>query len=545
MKHKTYGTVSHDPEKNRWVVAAEPHILLRAKRVFEKIDKSEHGQVTLSDTPENARDLHWFIQRYPMVMKVRSKRLLWRQKEVHKDHIQTLEDLLDPDYSPPAVKLALPARDYQLRASHIHLQQKFLLLGDDLGLGKTASAICSMIAQDTLPAVVVAYPHLQQQWADEVKKFAPDLFVHIAKTGQPYELPRWQCEHCSPKKLPRRKRREEEELFLAPVVCQNPRCGRGPDVVIVTYTKLSGWAEVLAGFAKSVYFDEIQELRHTGTAKYCAAEHLATLCEYRAGMSATPIFNYGGEIFNILEILCPGKLGTHEEFAREWCTYTNQKLMVRDPKAFGAYLRENFLMLRRTRAEVGRELPPIIKTPYKVDCDTSELAKIEDSAAELARIIMGKGEAFKGQRLQASEELSNIVRQATGIAKAPYVAAFVRLLLESGEKVLLCGWHRSVYDIWAAKLKDFRVGWYTGSESPTAKQATKDAALADEVDVILCLSAPALDWTDFSRNSKSLSSVNWTGVRQLWNSAPEDFIVTDKRNPFQPISSCQTAAAIL
>jgi hypothetical protein len=38
------------------------------------------------------------------------------------------------------------------------------------------------------------------------------------------------------------------------------------------------------------------------------------------------------------------------------------------------------------------------------------------------------------------------MRQATGIAKAPYVAEFVKLLLESEQKVVLFGWHRDVYD---------------------------------------------------------------------------------------------------
>lgn len=477
---KTYGSVTFiDGE---WRIASEPHILMRAKRVFQKMEKSSLGVVALSATLENARDLEWFIQRYPMRIDSDTSRLLARQSAGHSEHIQALEDLLDKDYKPHPISLAIPPRDYQRRGAEIHLRQKFLLLGDDLGLGKTVSAICSMACEKTLPAVVVAYPHLQQQWAEEIARFAPDLFVHVVKVGTPYELPRWQCERCAPKKR-RRKGGCEVEMFH-PFVCDNARCGRGPDVVVITYTKLAGWADVLSTLARSVYFDEIQELRHTGTNKYLAAEQIATACEWTQGMSATPIFNYGGEIFNILNIICPGKLGTHEEFIREWCTWRNQKAAITNPKAFGSYLRENFLMLRRTRAEVGRELPAVIRTPYKVDCDTSELAKVEDSAAELARIILGQGEEFKGQKLRAAEELSSMIRQITGIAKAPYVADFVRLLLESGEKVVLCGWHRNVYEIWAARLSSYRIGWYTGSESPSAKEETKRAAIAGELDVV-------------------------------------------------------------
>jgi SNF2 family DNA or RNA helicase len=479
---KTYGKIIHDEADGVWRIFGEPHILLRAKRVFEKISKSQHGELTLTDSLENSRDLEWFIQRYPMQVDAADLSLMKRKSAGHLDHIQRLEDLIDPGYVPRAVNLAIPPRDYQRRASEVHLMQKFLLLGDDVGLGKTCVAICSMADKQTLPAVVVAYPHLQRQWAEEIKKFAPGLFVHICKVGKPYELPRWQCPRCAEKYKPRR-RKEVGQLLMDPVVCKEEGCGRGPDVVIVTYTKLSGWAQVLAGYAKSIYFDEVQELRHPGTDKYLGAEHVARKCEFTMGMSATPIFNYGAEIFNIIEVIAPGKLGTSVEFFREWAPY-GTKGSVHDPKAFGSYLRENLLMLRRTRTEVGRELPPVIRIPYQIDCDTSELQKIEGSASELARIILGNGEAFKGQRMQAAEELSNIVRQATGIAKAPYVADFVRILVESGEKVVLAGWHRAVYEIWAERLKDLRIGWYTGSESPVQKDAAAKLAVEGELDVV-------------------------------------------------------------
>ncbi|MDZ7886580.1 MAG: hypothetical protein U5N53_28415 [Mycobacterium sp.] len=48
------------------------------------------------------------------------------------------------------------------------------------------------------------------------------------------------------------------------------------------------------------------------------------------------------------------------------------------------------------------------------------------------------------------------LRQATGIAKAPFVADFVRLLLESQDKVVLFGWHRAVYDVWLHRLQFFK-----------------------------------------------------------------------------------------
>ncbi len=98
---------------------------------------------------------------------------------------------------------------------------------------------------------------------------------------------------------------------------------------------------------------------------------------------------------------------------------------------------------------------------------------------------MGDTEEKRGQKMQASEELSGLVRQATGIAKAPYVAAFVRMLVESGKKVVLWGWHRAVYDLWMDALKDLKPVLYTGSESSTQKEAARTAFVEGDARILV------------------------------------------------------------
>lgn len=272
-----------------WRITAEPHILLRIKRVFERIHKNQAGCVELFHSPENCRDLAWFMQRYPLRIETGVKSILLSGEKQHHDDIQRLETIIDPNYTPRRFELALPPRDYQARGAEIYLNKPDggLIVGDDLGLGKTALAICSLVDPRTLPTLIVAYPHLQSQWRDELSKFAPKLDVHITKTKKPYELPKFM--------------------------------GRGPDVLITTYTKLSGWQDVAAAYVKSAIFDECQELRRDGTDKYCAAKIVGAVCRFRLGLTATPIYNQGGEFFNIVEVISPGSLGRKDEFEREWC----------------------------------------------------------------------------------------------------------------------------------------------------------------------------------------------------------------------------------
>jgi hypothetical protein len=183
----------------------------------------------------------------------------------------------------------------------------------------------------------------------------------------------------------------------------------------------------------------------------------------------------------------PLALGTHEEFIREWCILGTRQEghKVRDPKALGIYLREQSIMLRRTRKDVGRELPPVITIPHLVDADQEPLAAIEGAAAELARIILTQGGQKRGEKLKAAEELSWRLRQATGIAKAPHVAALVRMLVEQGEQVLLTGWHREVYSIWLERLVDLNPVMFTGSESASAKARSVEAFVKGDAKVLV------------------------------------------------------------
>lgn len=319
----------------------------------------------------------------------------------------------------------------------------------------TCTAICMLSAGWTLPVVVVTLAgSMPVQWQEEIAKFMPQLFTHVIKNKTPYELPK--------------------------------RDGRGPDVVILNYHKLSGWDGVLKAYCKSVIFDEAQELRHDDSDKYSAAKNLAEGMKLRCGLSATPIFNFGGEIYNVLNVLTPDALGTKEEFHQEWCygSYRTDPV-VRDPKALGSYLRENFLMLRRTRREVGRELPPLQKIPQHIESDAEALDDIKDSASELARIILSGKPQEQGEVMSAGGQLSVMLRQATGISKAPYIADFIRLLVDSGEKVLCFLFHRAVYDIVLAKLEDLKPAMFTGSETPAEKVEARRKFMAGETPVLL------------------------------------------------------------
>jgi SNF2 family DNA or RNA helicase len=458
---KSYGTATYYKSMNIWEIECEPHVSIRLKRWFSKIDSTHYGKRhRLKATPENCRDLEAFLFRYPMDVRP-SEMFLKERAEEHRERMSLVEQLLRGQGNEKSYDLKLLPREYQSLAANMWMTTGGLLLADDVGLGKTAVSFCGFIDPKLRPALVVTLSHLPIQWKAELEKFT-DLKAHILKKGQPYDI--------------------------------LDKDGKLPDVIISNYHKLAGWAETLEPIVQSIVFDECQELRHRSTQKYDAAEMIAHSCDYRLGLSATPIYNYGGEIWNVCNILCPDTLGTWEEFSREWCEFRHDKYVIDNPAAFGVYARETGVMLRRTRKEVQRELPGIIRVPQWIQTDPEAFKKLKGQAIELAKLILRQNQDYKGQKMQAAGEFDMKMRQATGIAKAPFVADFVRFLVEeNGTPVVLYGWHRDVYEIWLEKLRgnplrgiaNLNPVMYTGSESPKQKEWAKQEFLAGRSKVMI------------------------------------------------------------
>lgn len=458
---------------NIWVVELPAHQAIVFKRLFAVVSKSQHGQLSFSNTPSNCLDLEWFFQRYPTEISEADHNALKATCAGERARIDKCKSFLESN-DLPNIKLALPLRNYQSQAVRIGISNKSLLLGDVLGLGKTASAIGIIAHRQCRPAVVVVQTHLQAQWEREIKRFCPPLQIHVVKKSTPYKAK--------------------------------------ADVFIITYTKLHGWTETFTEMGvKTIVFDEIQELRRPDSGKYAAAKYISSHATYRIGLTATPIYNYGGEIYSVMNILFPGRLGSMNEFLREWCSDWSKGGIVTDPKALGEYLRSEMMFLRRDRKEVGRELPTENRIIVTVQHDEKVMQSMEKHNMHLAKLIL---EGTFTESGQAAREFDLKLRQATGVAKAPYVAEFVSELVLNGEKVLLAGWHREVYSIWEKTFKEKGIKYiqYTGSETPREKDEARERFMEWDTGVmaISLRSGAGLDGLQDSCSIVGFGELDWS-----------------------------------
>ena len=485
---RSYGTIKREGEY--WVVLTEAHIRLRAKRWFGGAATVIPGGIKVAATDEHARDLEWMAERYALEAD-HGLAPAARRYDARKARVASV---LDGSYEPPRYEMALPPRDYQRKAAALVWTNGGLLLADHLGIGKTVSALTVLSNPACLPAVVVCPVHLQRQWERETARFLPALKVHRIRSGNEYPEGSKLGEAC-----------------------------KAADVIVVTYGKLRTWGPRLEARTKTVIFDECQELRRSASEKYTVAHALALSVEYRIGLSGTPVYNYGGEFFCVLDTLCPGRLGTRAEFLAEWCrdgmSSNNDKASITDPEAFGAFCRDNGMMLRRTRAEVGRELPPLNVVTHEIEYDYDALSNVESKATELARLIIDRSEKTAGfDIMRASQDLSMTLRYATGVAKARQVAAFVRMLIEeTGEPVMLFGWHREVYEIWREEFADLEPAFYTGTESDAKKAAEAKRFVdgATKLIIVSLRSGAGLDGLQHVCSTVVIGELDWSpGVHE-------------------------------
>ena len=436
-----YGTLSYNRRSRCWTIKGEPCVTEMAARLFPGSQR-RRGEARFTANRRIIGDVNWLMLRYPLEIAPRDRALWESALGQAREHarLRAQAEKLPQRSTPPEGTFTGELREFQKEGLSFLLANPRTLLADEMGLGKTVQALACLAATGEFPALIVVLPHLLRNWQTEAARF-------LRIDGKPPRV-------C---------------VLTGLKPYQPPEA----DIYIIHYLLLRGWKQALPqmGF-RTVIFDEIQELRHGGTEKYSAASLLAEECERVIGLSGTPIYNKGSEIWNVVNILDFHCLGDWESFTRAWCDgYGNH--LVSDPALLGDHLRREGLILRRTKQEVLTELPPKRRLVQEIDADDKVYRELMRPVIEMLGSLRALHPEAR-ERAMLEEQVGRGERQATGVAKAPFVAAFVRALLDNGEKVLLFAHHHAVMDIYKKELTSYHPAFLTGRE--TTKQ--KDDAVA-------------------------------------------------------------------
>jgi superfamily II DNA or RNA helicase len=269
-------------------------------------------------------------------------------------------------------------RNYQREGlGWLHFLRRFGFggcLADDMGLGKTIQVLALLDSGDRRgPALIVVPRSLVFNWKDEAARFAPRLGV-LDFTGVGRK-DRWEHIHKH-------------------------------DIVVTTYGTMRRDAPQLREIHfDTIVLDEAQAIKNPASESAKAARLLKS--DHRLALTGTPIENHLGDLWSLLEFLNPGLLGTASVFRTEVAGSLSKESAPILSKALRPFI------LRRTKEQVVRELPP--KTEQTIYCELdSKERKVYDELREHYRAaLLGRIDevGIQKSRMQILEALLRL-RQA-------------------------------------------------------------------------------------------------------------------------------------
>ena len=229
------------------------------------------------------------------------------------------------------------------------------ILADDMGLGKTLQTITHVLAEKEngltggLPSLVIAPTSVVENWEREAAKFAPELNVLILQGGS---------RHARFGEIP------------------------GADIVLTSYALITRDLEELAKHRFHLLaLDEAQHIKNAGTKVGKAVRRIEA--RHRLCLSGTPVENHLGELWSLMDFLMPGLLGTPDAFSETYRTPIEKNHSRSKSEALAR--RVGPLILRRTKHDVAKELPPKTEIVHTV-----ELHEIQKDLYETVRATMDK-----------------------------------------------------------------------------------------------------------------------------------------------------------
>lgn len=232
------------------------------------------------------------------------------------------------------------------------------LLADEVGLGKTIEA--GLVLKEYLlrglvqRALVLVPASLVEQWDQELRrKF--DLEFAILKHGTAW----W-----------------EEPLLLASMD---------------TAKLLRHRDKVAAAAFDLVIVDEAHRLKNQKTLAWKFLDRLAP--RYLLLLTATPVQNDLHELYNLVQLLRPGLLGTYRTFGREFMRRGDRR-MPQNTGRLATLLGET--MIRTTRASTSIRFPKRDVTNVLFDLTESERALYDDVTKLIRRLVQGQRESRRG-----------------------------------------------------------------------------------------------------------------------------------------------------
>lgn len=344
------------------------------------------------------------------------------------------------DRGPLPSGLRATLRDYQADGFHwmqfLARHQLHGILADDMGLGKTLQTLTHLLSEvesgrsDGRPSLVIAPTSVVRNWEREATKFVPGLQTLVLQGAD---------RHRNFQRIPRM------------------------DVVLTSFALIHrDLAELRRHDFHLLILDEAQHIKNPDAQTSQAARAISA--KHRLCLSGTPVENHLGELWSQFHFLFPGLIGTLEQFR---VTYQTPIEKDGDGTRRAALARRiGPLILRRTKQEVAKELPPKTEITHPITMDEAQADLYEtvrstmDKQVRQALAIHGQeaqvvflDALLKLRQICCHPALLNERHAAVESAKFAYLIDLLATLKEEGHRVLLFSQFTSMLALIEAHLQ--------------------------------------------------------------------------------------------
>ncbi|GET29549.1 DEAD/DEAH box helicase [Prolixibacter sp. SD074] len=331
-------------------------------------------------------------------------------KGINKKYLQKFKQLTTEQPETPEVppKLNAMLRAYQEEGFgwmyHLHQHHFGGCLADDMGLGKTVQTLALLVktqrkingyptlfdpvgeqnsaqnrqfARNHQPASLIVLPaSLVHNWEDEILKFAPTLkyYKYIGA-------------------------RRRHKINMLEIIHQY-------DVILTTYGTVRNDREFLK--QHQFYYlilDEGQYIKNSGSKTYRAINDQNA--SHRLVLTGTPIENSLSDLWSQINFLNRGLLGSLAWFKREFISPIERKNDAEAQKKL-QHLIQPFI-LRRTKEQVARDLPPLSELVRYVDMAPAQKKAYEAEKSSIRNNILSNIEEI-GLEKSAFVVLQGLIR---------------------------------------------------------------------------------------------------------------------------------------
>lgn len=292
-----------------------------------------------------------------------------------------------------------------------------VLIGDEMGLGKSIQALAYLEAHPELrPAVIVCPSSLKLNWVREIEQGISSNIETYVISGK------------------------NADLSSLPV----------KDIYIINYDILPSWEEVLRSLKpKMVITDEAHYYKNKKAMRTKAVQSLCKGVPHILALSGTPIVNRPIELFNAINIVSPAVFPSFWKYAMRYCDAKRNHFGW----DFNGASRTDELhkkltktiMLRRLKKDVLKQLPDKVHTIIPIEVNNRK----DYNSAQDDFINWLKGEdAERAERASRAEELAKIevLKQLAVQGKLPSIIEWIENFIEQGEKLVVFCTHKKIID---------------------------------------------------------------------------------------------------